>query len=69
MSSADLLPDRASDKRSPVGKKKKEKEKKRMTHLRAPGVVEPQSGPIVVVPLSPCPWYLQSVMVYAKDLL
>ena len=31
-------------------------------------MVEPHSGPIVVVPLSPCPWYLQSVMVYAKDL-
>ena len=31
-------------------------------------MVEPQSGLIVVVPLSPCPWYLQSVMVYAKDL-
>ena len=29
-------------------------------------MVEPQSGLIVVVPL--CPWYLQSVMVYAKDL-
>ena len=39
-----------------------------MTHLRAPGVVEPHSGPIVVVPLSPCPWYLQSGTVYAKDL-
>ena len=39
-----------------------------MTHLGAPGVVEPQSGLIVVVPLLPCPWYLQSVMVYAKDL-
>ena len=66
MSSAGLLPDRASDERSPVGKKK-EKEKKRMTHLRAPGVVKPHSGPIVVVPLPLCPWYLQSVMMYAKD--
>ena len=47
--------------RSTVGKEK------RTTHLRAPGVVEPQSGLIVVVPLSPCPWYLQGVMVYAKD--
>ena len=46
---------------------KKEKEKKRMTHLRAPGVVKPHSGPIVVVPLPLCPWYLQSVMMYAKD--
>ena len=39
-----------------------------MTHLRAPGAVEPQSGLIVVEPLAPCPWYLQSIMVYAKDL-
>ena len=45
------------------------KRKKRTTHLRAPSVVEPQSGFIMVVPLSPCPWYLQSIMVYAKDLL
>ena len=35
--SAGLLPDKASDERSPVGKKKK-KEKK-MTHLAAPGTV------------------------------
>ena len=67
MSSAGPLPDRASDERSPVGKNKKEKEKK-TTHLRAPGVVEPQSELIMVEPLAPCPWYLQSVMVYAKDL-
>ena len=38
-----------------------------MTHLGAPGVVEPHSGPVVVVPLPLCPWYLQSVMMYAKD--
>ena len=66
MSSAGLLPARASDKRSPVGKKRK-KEKKEMTHLGAPNVVEPHSGPVVVVPLPLCPWYLQSVMMYAKD--
>ena len=65
MSSAGLLPDRASGERSPVGKKKK-KEKK-MTHLGAPGVVKPHSGPVVVDPLPLCPWYLQSVMMYAKD--
>ena len=46
--------------------RKREKEK-RTTHLRAPGVVKPHSGPIVVVPLPQCPWYLQSVMMYAKD--
>ena len=46
---------------------KKGERKKRMTHLRAPGVVKPHSGPIVVVPLPLCPWYLQSVMMYAKD--
>ena len=69
MSSAGLLPDRASGERSPVDKKKKEKkENKKCDTLGTPGVVEPQSGPIVVVPLSPCPWYLQSVMVYARDL-
>ena len=38
-----------------------------MTHLGAPGVVEPHSGPVVVVPLPLCPWYLQSVMMYVKD--
>ena len=68
MSSAGLLPDMASDEWSPVGRKIKGKKKKRTTHLRAPGVVKPYSRPIVVVPLSPCPWYLQSVMVYASDL-
>ena len=36
-----------------------------MTHLGAPGVVEPHSGPAVVVPLPLCPWYLQSVIIYA----
>ena len=46
---------------------KKEKEKKEMTHFGAPDVVEPHSGPVVVVPLPLCPWYLQSVMMYAKD--
>ena len=38
-----------------------------MTHLGAPGVVKTHSGPVVVVPLPLCPWYLQSVMMYAKD--
>ena len=38
-----------------------------MTHLGAPDVVEPHSGPVVVVPLPLCPWYLQRVMMYAKD--
>ena len=38
-----------------------------MTHLGAPDVVEPHSRPVVVVPLPLCPWYLQSVMMYAKD--
>ena len=47
--------------------RKKRRKKKRTTHLRAPGVVKPHSGPIVVVPLPLCPWYLQSVMMYAKD--
>ena len=68
MSLAGLLPDRASVERSPVGKKIKGKEKE-ATHLRALGAVDPQSGLIVVEPLAPCPWYLQSVMVYARDLL
>ena len=36
-----------------------------MTHLGAPGVVEPHSGYSVVVPLPLCPWYLQSVVMYA----
>ena len=62
MSSAGLLPDRASGKWSPEDKKKK-----MMTYLGAPGVVEPHSGPVVVVPLLLCPWYLQSIMMYAKD--
>ena len=30
-------------------------------------MVKPHSGPVVVVPLPLCPWYLQSVMMYAKD--
>ena len=38
-----------------------------MTHLGSPDVVEPNSGPVVVMPLPLCPWYLQSVMMYAKD--
>ena len=68
MSSAGLLPDRASGERSPVGKKEKErKEQKGMTHLGAPDVVKPHSGPVVVVPLPLCPWYLQIVMMYARD--
>ena len=46
---------------------RKKKEKKEMTHLGAPDVVEPHSGPVVVVPIPLCPWYLQSVMMYAKD--
>ena len=45
---------------------KKEK-RKRVTHLGAPDVVKPHSGPVMVVPLPLCPWYLQSVMMYAKD--
>ena len=65
MSSASPLPDRASDERGPVGKEKRKE--KRTTHLRAPGVVKPNSGLIVVVPLPLCPWYLQSIMMYAKD--
>ena len=65
MSSAGLLPDKASGERSPVGKKNEKR--KRVTHLGAPGVVEPHSGPAVVVPLPLCPWYLQSVMMYVKD--
>ena len=64
MSSAGLLPNRATGKHGPVGKKEGKKE---MTHLGAPDVVEPHSGPVVVVPLPLCPWYLQSVMMYAKD--
>ena len=36
-----------------------------MTHLGAPGVVEPHSGHAVVVPLPLTPWYLQSVVMYA----
>ena len=39
-----------------------------MTHLGAPGVVEPHSGPVVVVSLPLCPRYLQSVMMYAGSL-
>ena len=66
MCSAGLLLDRASEERSPMGKKIKEK--KETTHLRAPGAVEPKSGLIVVEPLAPCPWYLQSVLEYAKGL-
>ena len=31
--------------------KKRKREKKRTTHLRAPSVVKPHSGPIMVVPL------------------
>ena len=45
----------------------KKRKEKGTTHLRALGVVKPHSGPIVVVPLPLCPWYLQSVMMYAKD--
>ena len=39
--------------------------KKRMTQLGALGAVEPLSGHVVVVPLPLCPWYLQSVVMYA----
>ena len=67
MSSVGLLPDRASGKRSPVGKKEKRKKKKEMTHLGAPDLVEPHSGSVVVVPLPLWPWYLQSVIMYVKD--
>ena len=45
--------------------RKKRKKEKRMTHLGTPGVVEPHSGHAVVVPLPLCPWYLQSVVMYA----
>ena len=45
--------------------KKKEKGI-RMTHMRALGVVEPHSGPVVVMPLPLCPWYLHSIVMYAK---
>ena len=31
-------------------------------------MVEPHSGSVVVVPLPLCPWYLQSVMMYAESL-
>ena len=44
---------------------KEKRKEKRTTHLRAPGVVKPHSGPIVVVPLPLCPWYLQSIVMYA----
>ena len=37
-----------------------------MTHLGASDVVKPQSGPVVVVPLPLCPWYLQSIVMYMK---
>ena len=37
-----------------------------MTHLGALDVVEPHSGPAVVVPLPLCPWYLQSVVMYVE---
>ena len=68
MSSAGAPPDRASGERSPMGKKEKgRKEKKGMTHLGAPDVVKPHSGPVVAVPLPLGPWYLQSVMMYATD--
>ena len=63
MSSASLLPDKASGERSPAGKKKEKGNT--MPHLGAPRVVEPHSGPVVVVPLPLCPWYLQSVVMYA----
>ena len=47
---------------------RKKKRKKRMTHLGAPGVVEPHSGSVVVVPLPLCTWYLQGVIMYAESL-
>ena len=37
-----------------------------MTRLGAPGVVEPHSGHALVVPLPLCPWYRQSVVMYAQ---
>ena len=40
---------------------------KRATHLGAPGVVELHSGSVVVVPHPLCPWYLQSIMMYAES--
>ena len=36
-----------------------------MTQLGAPGAVEPHSGHAMVAPLPLCPWYLQSVVMYA----
>ena len=36
-----------------------------MAKSGAPGVVEPHSRPAVVVPLTLCPWYFQSVIMYA----
>ena len=67
MSSAGSPPDRASGEQSPVYKKKENKYKKGDT-LGSPSVVEPHSGSVVVVPLPLCPWYLQSVMMYAESL-
>ena len=61
MCSAIVLPDRPSGEWSPESKKNE------MKKFGAPSVVEPHSGPIVVVPLPLCPWFLQSVMMYAKD--
>ena len=48
--------------------KKREIKDKKSDTLGSPGVVEPHSGSVVVVPLPLCPWYLQGVIVYAKDL-
>ena len=36
--------------------------------MGAPGVVEPHSGFVVVVPLPLDPWYLQGVIMYAESL-
>ena len=48
--------------------KRRKMKNKKVTHLGAPGVVEPHSGSVVVVPLPICPWYLQSVVMYAEGL-
>ena len=62
MSSAGSPPDRV------LYKRERNKKIKRATHLGAPGVVEPHSGSVVVVPLPLCPWYLQGVIMYAESL-
>ena len=67
MSLADLLPDRASGERSPVYKKKENKNKKSDT-LGSPWCGRTALWSVVVVPLPLCPWYLQGVFMYAESL-